>query len=38
MLYNNKLGIIDSEWLLLRKTDQFVVNRVTVNTTNPNHP
>ena len=37
-MVEKEISAVNSEWLLLRQSDQFVVNRVTVNTTNPNHP
>ena len=37
-MVEKEISAVNSEWLLLRQSDRFVVNRVTVNTTNPNHP
>tara|TARA_B110000003_G_scaffold144631_1_gene145714 strand:+ start:1641 stop:4424 length:2784 start_codon:yes stop_codon:yes gene_type:complete len=37
-MVEKEISAVNSEWLLLRQSDQFVVNRASVNTTNPNHP
>ena len=37
-MVETEISAVNSECLLLRQSDQFVVNRVTVNTTNQTHP
>jgi len=37
-MVEKEISAVNSEWLLARQRDQFVVNRVSVNTSNPNHP
>jgi protease-3 len=37
-MVEKEISAVNSEWLLLRQSDQFVVNRASANTTNLNHP
>ena len=37
-MVEKEISAVNSEWLLARQSEQFVVNRVAVNTTNPDHP
>lgn len=37
-MVEKEISAVNSEWLLARQRDQFVVNRVSVNTSNLNHP
>ena len=37
-MVEKEISAVNSEWLLARQSEQFIVNRVAVNTTNPDHP